>query len=280
MPTSAWSAGAALLVGMTVWILTKLLWRSRQKRQRRQRRDRNPSELSAEQKQHEIAENLASVWDYQDDLQRADQLRRELEPMLRQLEEKRQEQTLEIVAFGTVSSGKSTLLNALAGRDVFVTDPRGGTTVRRNEIPWTGSDRVVLVDTPGLGEIDGEQHGQVSATAAADADLVLMVVDGPLRDSEHQLLQRLAGMEKRVLLCLNKEDWYEPAEREALLGQLAEQVRGIIDRRDVVAVRSSPTQRPRVRLGSDGQETTELVPVPPSIEALCADAGGDSPGWQ
>ncbi len=122
-----------------------------------------------------------------------DEVRRELEPLIRELEEKRGEQTLEIVAFGTVSSGKSSLLNALAGRDVFVTDARGGTTLRRNEIPWPGIDRVLLVDTPGLGEVDGEEHAEVSAEAAQDADLVLLVVDGPLRDSEFQLLRRLAS---------------------------------------------------------------------------------------
>ena len=58
----------------------------------------------------------------------------------------------------------------------------------------------------------------MSADAARDADLVLLVVDGPLRDSEFQLLQRLADMEKRVLLCLNKEDWYEPDERACAAG--------------------------------------------------------------
>ena len=59
--------GAVILLGATVWILGRLLWRSRQKAARRERRDRNPSELSAEEKQREIDENLASVADYQDD---------------------------------------------------------------------------------------------------------------------------------------------------------------------------------------------------------------------
>ena len=40
-------------------------------------------------------------------------------------ETKLEKQTLEIVAFGTVSSGKSSVLNALAGRDVFRTDAQG-----------------------------------------------------------------------------------------------------------------------------------------------------------
>ncbi|RIK41166.1 MAG: hypothetical protein DCC55_12730, partial [Chloroflexi bacterium] len=53
-----------------------------------------------------------------------------------QLETKIEEQTLEIVAFGTISSGKSSLLNALAGESFLRTDPKGGTTVTRNEVRW------------------------------------------------------------------------------------------------------------------------------------------------
>ncbi len=60
--------GAVLLFGATCWIVGRLLWRSRQKAARRQRRDRSPSELSLDEKQREIDENLASVGDYQDDL--------------------------------------------------------------------------------------------------------------------------------------------------------------------------------------------------------------------
>ncbi len=260
--------GALLLLGATCWIVGRLLWRSRRKAVRRQRRDRSPRELSADEKQREIAENLASIAEYQGDFAAADEVRRELEPLIRELEEKREEQTLEIVAFGTVSSGKSSLLNALAGRDVFVTDARGGTTLRRNEIPWPGVDRVRLVDTPGLGEVEGEEHAVVSAEAARDADLVLLVVDGPLRDSEFQLLQRLGAMEKRVLLCLNKADWYEADERAALLGQLSHQVKGLIAPEDVVAVRSLPTKRKRVRLVASGEEFEEEVDVCPDIGAL------------
>lgn len=261
-------SGAVLLGGASLWLLIGLVWRSRRKSSRRQRRGKNPSELSAEEKQHEIDENLAAIVDYQADLGPESPLRQELKPLIDDLDEKREAQTLEIVAFGTVSSGKSSLLNALAGRDVFVTDARGGTTLQRNEIPWPGIDRVLLVDTPGLNEIDGAAHAEVSSEAAANADLVLLVVDGPLRESEHRLLQQLVAMEKRVLLCLNKEDWYESDDRDTLLGQLAEQARGAVSPEDVVAVRASPAQRKRVRLSADGTELEEQVEVPPDIGSL------------
>lgn len=261
-------AGAVLLATATLTILGRLVWRSRRKLARRARRDRNPSQLSQDEKQREIDENLASALQYQEDLDRTDQLRRELEPLLRELEEKREARTLEIVAFGTVSSGKSSLLNSLAGRDVFVTDPRGGTTLQRNEIPWPGMDRVLLVDTPGLGEVEGAEHAEIAAASAVNADVVLLVVDGPLRETEFQLLRHLADMEKRVLVCLNKEDWYEADERESLLGQLRQQVSGLVDRDDVMAVRSQSTRRKRVRLLPAGTEVEEEVEVPPDIGAL------------
>ena len=153
------------------------------------------------------------------------------EPMIQDVLQKQETQQLEIVAFGTISSGKSALLNALAGRDIFKTDPRGGTTISRNEVPWEGIDRVTLVDTPGLSEIEGGQHEEIAATATKDADVVLLVVDGPLRQSEFQLIELMGNMEKRVVICLNKIDWYGADEQQSLLGQLRSQTESIIERK-------------------------------------------------
>jgi uncharacterized protein (DUF697 family) len=91
-----------------------------------------------------------------------------------------------------------------------------------------------------------------------------------LRDSEHRLLARLGEMEKRVLLCLNKADWYEPEEQAKLLGQLSSQVRGMVKPDDVLAVRSQPVVRTRVRVLSDGSEQEEQVTEPPDIGPLAA----------
>ncbi len=260
--------GAALLLGCSIWILTRLWLRTKRKKARREIRDKNPSELSLDEQQRELDENLAAVSDLQADEAVVEAIKKELTPLVRNLEEKRKNKSLEIVAFGTISSGKSSVLNALAGRDVFQTDPKGGTTLYRNEIPWPGNDRVMLVDTPGLGEVEGAEHAEVSGDAAQDADLVLLVVDGPLRETEFSLLQRLAQMEKRVLLCLNKGDWYDDEQRAALVGQLVEQVKDVISREDIVTVQASPVTRQRVRVLPDGQQAEEEVIEPPDIQFL------------
>ena len=117
--------GLTLLIGSASWTIWKLWGASIAKKLKRERRNRNPSELSASQKQFEIDENLQHIEDLRKGADEDQQLRAELDPLIAEMEAKREAQTLEIVAFGTISSGKSSVLNLLAGRDVFATDARG-----------------------------------------------------------------------------------------------------------------------------------------------------------
>jgi len=261
--------GLAILVTLTCMIGVKLWRETRQKAARQARTAKDPSELSAAEKRQEVADNLAAVDELQSGGELPADIKRKLQNLVAGVEQKRTNQKLEIVAFGTISSGKSSLLNALAGRDAFATDPRGGTTQERLELPWSGEDRVLLVDTPGLGEVEGAQRVAVAAQAARDADLVLLVVDGPLRDSEHMLLAKLGEMQKRILVCLNKSDWYGDDERRLLLGQIASQSHNYVSPEDILGVRAQPTVRTRVRVLAGGEQE-EQVPVPADISSLAS----------
>ncbi|MBI81712.1 MAG: hypothetical protein CMJ81_00815 [Planctomycetaceae bacterium] len=260
--------GTAVAVAILFVVLGRMWYETWQRRRRHERRNRNPAELSPSEQRQEVHENLAEVKQLQSDTSLSPELRQQLDPMVREIADKQEFGTLEIVAFGTVSSGKSSLLNTLAGRNVFSTDARGGTTVTRNQIPWPGADRVSLVDTPGLGEVDGEDRQHVAAQAAKNADIVLVVVDGPLRQSEFALIQTLGDMEKRILVCLNKEDWYHTEKKEQLVTQIADQTKKFVQTPDVIAVRSHTTQQTRMRVQSDGSEIQTVVETPPDIEPL------------
>ena len=81
---------------------------------------------------------------------------------LRDLGKKLDENTIEIAAFGMVSRGKSSVLNALLGREVFEVGATHGTTVNRSAKRWEQDDgqrsgpvpaRLVLVNTPGIDEV-------------------------------------------------------------------------------------------------------------------------------
>jgi small GTP-binding protein len=262
--------GGLLLASLLIAILIHIWKNTRQKSADDARRARNPSQMSAAQRARELAENLAAGREFASGDAVSPELRAQISAAVAEIEAKRQSQRLEIVAFGTISSGKSSLLNALAGRAVFRTDVVGGTTVTRSEIPWVGAarDHVVLIDTPGLAEVRGEARASEAAAAAKNADLVLFVVDGPLKAYECELLEALASMEKRIVVCLNKEDWYDSNQREELLQQISEQVSPAVLAADVVAVRSRPTTRRRVHVLSDGGEQLEEVPVEPDIGPL------------
>lgn len=87
---------------------------------------------------------------------------------------------LTVVLAGPPNAGKSTLLNALAQRDVAIVSPIPGTTRDTLEVHCDlGGIPVVIVDTAGLRESDDliEREGVARAQArAAKADLVLWLV--------------------------------------------------------------------------------------------------------
>ncbi len=260
-------SGAAF-VALIAWGAWTLAANSRWKVRRAAAEARTPSQMSRREQEQEIHTHLAEGRTLAADTSMSAEIREPIRRSLDTLETKLEQQTLEIVAFGTVSSGKSSLLNTLAGREAFRTDARAGTTVTRTEISWPGVDQVTLVDTPGLAEIQGASREQLAKSAARDADLVLFVTDGPLKDFEFSFVENLAAMEKRTLICLNKEDWYTPDDRDRLLGQIVEQVERIVPRENVIALRARPTARLRTRVLADGSQSEESVEVEADIGPL------------
>ncbi|MDP6444200.1 MAG: DUF697 domain-containing protein [Pirellulaceae bacterium] len=260
--------GGLLLTGVSGWALFQLWSRSARKRRERMQRAKNPSELSKAERTQETDANLSAVNELRDDTTISGEVRGELRELTGRIESKRESRVFEIVAFGTISSGKSSVLNALIGESRFATDAKGGTTTTRAEVSWPSQDRVVLVDTPGLGEVDGADHIRQAAEAARDADLVLVVIDGPVRESEFALIDRLGEMEKRIVVCLNKADWLKPADQETLRGQIVAQLDQIVAAQDVVCIQAVGGVRTRVRVAADGSEFEETVENAPEISAL------------
>lgn len=87
----------------------------------------------------------------------------------------------EIVVLGPVNVGKSSLINALAKREVAIVSPEEGTTRDLIEVALDlGGYRVTVVDTAGLREAEGlvEREGiRRARQRAAEADLVLWLSD-------------------------------------------------------------------------------------------------------
>jgi tRNA modification GTPase len=98
---------------------------------------------------------------------------------------------LVLVVQGAPNAGKSTLVNALAGRDVAIVSAMAGTTRDTLEIPLVlGDAPVTLIDTAGLRDTADpvEAEGVRRARAkAAQADLVLMLISVEIADAKAAL---------------------------------------------------------------------------------------------
>lgn len=90
---------------------------------------------------------------------------------------------VEVVILGPPNVGKSSLMNALAGRDVAIVSAEAGTTRDIVEVRLDlGGVPVTLADTAGLREADGaiEQEGVRRALARAEKADLRIVVSAPL----------------------------------------------------------------------------------------------------
>lgn len=173
-------------------------------------------------------------------------------------------QRIKIVVFGTGSSGKTSTINALLGKQVGTVGAAMGSTATsalyRWELPGI-SDPIEILDSPGIleaGAAGAEREGEAQVQALS-ADLLIFVVDGDLRQSEYEPLMALAELGKRSLLVLNKSDRYTELEQNQLLAQLRERVRYTIAFEDVILAAARPT--PIVVAG-------QSYPIEPKIQEL------------
>ncbi|MEB3173285.1 MAG: GTP-binding protein [Cyanobacteriota bacterium] len=157
---------------------------------------------------------------------------------------------LELVVFGAGSTGKTSLIRALLDELVGAVGAAMGstTTSQRYRLRLRGLKRAIwLIDTPGILEAGdaGQERERTARQLAAEADLLLLVVDGDLRAAEMQVFETLASLGKRLLLVLNKCDLRGEQEESRLLSLLRARSRGRIDPADVIAASAAPQSIPR-----------------------------------
>ena len=117
-----------------------------------------------------------------------------------------------VAVAGAPNSGKSTLVNRLAGAKLSIVTPKAQTTrFRVLGIMMRGESQVLLVDTPGIftprRRLD---RAMVAAawTGVRDADLTLLLVDAKTgaTGSVREIAETLAAQRRRSWLVLNKTD--------------------------------------------------------------------------
>jgi GTP-binding protein Era len=172
---------------------------------------------------------------------------------------KLREEEIHIAAYGRVGVGKSSLLNALLGKEAFRTSPLHGETREELRAQWQVSQQghVVLIDTPGIDELDGQEREELARNTSKRADVILMVCEGDLTDIEFLALKELLSAGRIVILVLNKSDRYSESELELLLASLRKRTSGYLPASTVVSSASEPRPEIILRLAADGKEIEE-----------------------
>ncbi len=213
--------------------------------------------------------NEAELLELRDDL---DQLGR--------MAEKLRAGRVDIAVFGEISTGKSALINALCGEQRTSVNVRGGWTKDVWQVPWDSAgycipgfedSQVVLVDTPGLNEVDGAHRGEMAHAAASRADLVLFVTDSDLNETEYRALVELSASNKPLLLVLNKADLYRPDQLDDLLTLFrGPRLAGVVDPQNIVAASADPREVEYVIESAEGRTRSEWRTPKPRVDEVRA----------
>lgn len=176
-----------------------------------------------------------------------------------------------VALFGEISTGKSSLIRAIAPHAVVASDVRGGTTRRVSHHDGMLPDgrSLVIADVPGSREADGQAHEAMAREEALRAHVVVYLCAGDLSRAQGDELRWLADFGKPLLLALNKADQWSAAELTELLQSLRRRVAGAASA--VVSISAGGSERHQRQLADGSNEWVERQRKPaiqPLLQAL------------
>jgi GTPase len=190
--------------------------------------------------------------------------------------------SVHIAAFGMVGRGKSSVLNALIGKNVFTTGALHGVTQTKEKSSWNLQSenrvsshvinyklaQIELIDTPGIDEVDGEEREKLAKDVAQQADLLLFVISGDMTKVEFQALSQLREVGKPMILVFNKIDQYPEVDRIAIYETIRDRrVKELLSPDEIVMVSAAPLITQAIKK-SDGKISLKRVLGQPQIDQL------------
>jgi GTPase len=203
--------------------------------------------------------------------------------------DKLEQSVVQIAAFGMVGRGKSSLLNALVGEEIFPTGALHGVTRTVDSHQWQLTSesitevapdnlqrltiegfggQIQLIDTPGIDEVNGEVREALARDLAKRVDLILFIVSGDITQVEYRALAQLREAGKPMLLVFNKIDQYPEADRLAIYQKIKEErVKELISPTEIIMVAASPIEVRGVK-DKNGKLKVGRVKGNPQVAAL------------
>jgi hypothetical protein len=209
---------------------------------------------------------------------------------LTEMLDKLEQSVVQIAAFGMVGRGKSSVLNALLGQEIFSVGPLHGVTTKIDRTNWQltpeklagteenlqtltlstgiGDSKIQLIDTPGIDEVNGEAREALACNLAKQVDLILFIIAGDLTQVEYNALSRLREAGKPILLVFNKIDQYPETDRLAIYHKIRdERVKQLLSPEEIVMVAASPLEAQAIRQ-TDSRLKIQRQRGQPQVESL------------
>ncbi|HEY8586202.1 MAG TPA: GTPase [Rhodanobacter sp.] len=261
-----WALGG-VLVGFAVAAVGVLWWLLRPRRKRRPLPV--PDRASLEQRIGQLGERGADT--------------SPLAAELAELDRRRASSRVYVALFGEISTGKSSLIRAMAPHAQIASDVRGGTTrtVGHYDGELPDGRTLVLADVPGSREAGGEAHETLAREEALRAHAVIYLCAGDLNRTQVDELRWLADFGKPLLLVLNKADQWSDVEREQLLTRLRQHAHGVASA--VLAISAGGSERYQRQLADGSTESVERQRKPaidPLLRALSRVTAGGAEGLE
>jgi GTP-binding protein EngB required for normal cell division len=212
-------------------------------------------------KKPEPGRRTISTETLQDELLESSRLGVDISASLEEIREQRRRRSsgeIFIAVYGEVSSGKSSLVQALLPDADVETDPRAGTTTEIRHYSWQASsgDRIVIADLPGFNLEDDT----VALEETRRAHLVIFLCDSDLTATQMAQLRYLQVLDKPLLLALNKSDQYSREELTVLLNHLQETTG--LEHYDIVAISTGGREEVVRLLGEEIEQSDDRLRRP------------------
>ncbi len=204
---------------------------------------------------------------------------------LKELLAKLDRAVFQVAAFGLVGRGKSSLLNALIGREVFQTGALHGVTRDSQRVVWEIDnwqdafdldkdtpailqEAIEFIDTPGIDEVAGMERQLLATEVASRVDLILFIIAGDISELELQTLSQLRAASKPIILVFNQIDRFPDADRLAIYAKIRDdRVKEILSPQEIIMVAAAPVSI-RAAMRDDGSMGVSYHPGTPQVDDL------------
>ena len=191
---------------------------------------------------------------------------------LQELKSDHQKQDIRMVLFGDISSGKSSLINALIPQAKGEVNVIGGTTKELKHYTWLSplGESVIVTDTPGFDEHE-RKLDELSLESVYKAHIAIYLCEGDLTDSQFNQIKDVVFLNKPLVVALNKTDRYHSSDLDLISTKIKKRLDALSSEEggniDLVHIKTGGTKEVTI-IQFDGSEKKERRPLAPELSQL------------